>query len=92
MFGFDVLQSRWLWAALLGGTALVLGFVLSYFAFWRQREAAAIDESGGSTDKQPGVWAWVGSFVPWILVVVYVGFVIYAIAYTLAAAANPPNW
>jgi hypothetical protein len=92
MFGIDVLQYRWLWASLLGGAALVLGFVLSYFAFWRQREATAIDESVSSAGAQPGVWAWVRSFVPWILIVVYVGFVIYAIAYTLAVAASPPNW
>jgi hypothetical protein len=92
MFGIDVLQYRWLWAAILGGSALVMGFVLAYFAFWRQREATPIDESAGPTGKEPGVLAWLRSFVPWILIVVYVSFVIYAIAYTFAAAANPPNW
>jgi hypothetical protein len=91
MFGIDVLQYRWLWASLLGGAALVMGFVLSYFAFWRQREAA-IDESAPPAGAGPGAWAWLRSFVPWILAIVYAGFVIYAIVYTLAVAANPPNW
>ena len=91
MFGIDVLQYRWLWASSLGGAALVLGFVLSYLAFWRER-GAVIDESAPAAGKGPGALAWVRSFVPWILIVTYVGFVIYAIAYTLAVAANPPNW
>jgi hypothetical protein len=35
MFRIDILQSQWIWGALLMGTLIVLGMALAYMAFWR---------------------------------------------------------
>ena len=94
MFQLDVLHYRWLWAALLGGTALVLAFVLAYYAFWDKPQPAPgpVVPAGGATPgvanpPQRTVWRRI-----LLLALIYVAFAIYAIVYTFATAAKPPNW
>jgi len=79
MLRFDILQNQWLILALGGGAALVLAVVLSYLGFWR---------GSGHADATP---AGHGR-LPWILILVYVATFVFAIAYVLARAVEPPNW
>jgi hypothetical protein len=86
MFQLDVLQKQWLILAIFGGLA-VLGMVtLLYLAIWRPRKDPPAGEDGQSLS------AWLGSFMPWLLVVLYVGLSAWAVIYVLMQVQTPPNW
>ena len=91
MFRLDVLQNQWLILALIGGSALVLTFILAYLAIWRQREGDGLGTVEHANEAQ-GVWAWLRSFVPWVLIVIVVALFVWGVAYVIWAGANPPNW
>jgi MFS superfamily sulfate permease-like transporter len=78
MFRLDVLQNQWLILALAGGTALVLVLVLAYLAVWRGAR-------GEAECEQP-------RRIPWVLIIIYVVTLVYAIIYLAMTAANPPTW
>lgn len=94
---YNVLQERWLMWALIGGSAVVLGFILAYLAIWRGRAAegqapAAATSPAARALAQRSFFGWVGSFVPWLLIVVIVGLLVYAVVYTISRMFYPPNW
>jgi hypothetical protein len=91
MFHIETLQNQWLIEALIGGAALLLGVVLWYFAEWRPRHA----ENGKRTHEEYEINGVVGagkSPLPGIIVFIYVGTVVCAVAYLIAKVLNPPNW
>jgi hypothetical protein len=91
MFNLNVLQNQWLMLALIGGTALMFTLLLAYPAIWRPRKEPSEDTAQEPT--QPlSVLAWLRSFMPWILIVVYAAAAVYVVIYTWMAAVNPPNW
>ena len=88
MFRLDVLQNQWLVVALAGGLVLVLGLVLYYLAMWRQR---AEDAPAQPPPKQT-VLQWLRSFLPALLIVIYIFALAFVVVYTLAMVRHPPNW
>ena len=90
MLEWNVLQYRWLINAVLGALALVLAVVLAYMAIWQQRydPAARVEQAAGQQTRL----AWISSFLPWVLILTYLGSLIYGIIYTAARAVYPPNW
>jgi|WetSurMetagenome_2_1015567.scaffolds.fasta_scaffold401748_3 hypothetical protein len=83
MFQLYVMQNQWLMLALIGGTALLLVFLLGYPALWRPREPMA--------EKTPEKQSLL-AFMPWILVVLYGVTIVYAVVYVIRMAGHPPNW
>jgi heme A synthase len=81
----DVLQYQWLILTLLIALALVFAFLLSYLAAWR-----AEGKSGAAPEGAPA--APQRRRVPWILIILYVVVVAYAIIYVAMRADSPPNW
>jgi uncharacterized BrkB/YihY/UPF0761 family membrane protein len=81
----DVLQYQWLILTLLIALALVFAFLLSYLAAWRREE-----EGGAAPEGAPA--APQRRRVPWILIILYVVVVAYAIIYVAMRADSPPNW
>ena len=82
MMRLDVLQAQWLWLALLGGSALVLAIVLAYLAIWRtgrNGDGRAVTPSGSGK-------------TPWVLILVYVATLVFALGYVIMRAVVPPNW
>jgi hypothetical protein len=100
MFRLDVLQYQWLILTLVGGTALVLIFLLAYVAAWRARDArgaAPAEESSGAAASSGSpvprghVARSLGLRVPWVVIVLILMLAIYAIVYVTLAVMNPPN-
>lgn len=92
MVDFNILHSRWMALAILGGLVLLFSTVLTYYAIWRPRG----DEGQHiATQKVTGPVSfvkWWVTFVPWILTLTYLGIATYGIWYVLARMAHPPNW
>jgi membrane protein required for beta-lactamase induction len=91
MTDFSVWQSRWLFFALLGGVFLVLFACLAYWAMWQPREM----ERRRATVPIRGIrsfFAWIPTFMPWVLILTIVGTLVYTVLHVMAAAVTPPNW
>lgn len=88
MLEFQIQQSQWLLMAMAAGLALTVLTVLVYFALWRKRGEVTTEaeETRGNTAR------WIVMFLPWVLILSFVGVTIYAIVYTLRMIMNPPNW
>ena len=85
MSRLDVLQDQWLILTLLGGLTLVLGVVLAYMAMWRR-------DAQQASAAQTGDAAAGSHRMPLVLLVIFVALGIFAVAYTVSKALNPPNW
>lgn len=91
MLDLEIQRNQYLVLGIVGGMALVLGWVLAYVAMWRQRELGGEETVAHASGKRT-VLSWLHSFMPWVLVILYVGAVVYAVAYTYMTWKNPPNW
>jgi hypothetical protein len=73
-----ILHNQWLFLSLFGGLILVLTFVLGFMAMWQPRS-----EGGNLTTLKA---------IPWILILLYVFIVLFAIIYVVVRMFYPPNW
>ena len=87
MFYSDVEQYQWLFAALVAGAAVALIVVLTYFPFWRRRTPVGEEPSG-----QAPLTLGLAKFVPWVLVLIVLGVLIFGVAYTVRSMVQTPNW
>jgi uncharacterized membrane protein len=89
MFEFYVLQDRQLILTVGTGLVLVLSFFLSYLPMKRPRhpERYQSEESPG-----PFTWREVWNYMPWILILVYVGTFAYSVIDMTWKSMHPPNY
>jgi hypothetical protein len=89
MFNLYVLQNRQVILTVGIGLVLVLSFFLSYLPMKRPRhpERYQFEES-----PRPFTWREVWSYMPWILILVYVGTFIYSIIDITWKSMHPPNY
>ena len=71
------------------GIILVLGFFLSYLPMKRARDPRTYQPEDASWHRGWGV-NW--SYMPWILVLTYVGIFLYSIIQAVRGALIPPNY
>jgi hypothetical protein len=82
----SVLQVQWLAFALAGGLAIALLIVMTYLMIWRPRQK----DSDGNVKPARG-WRAAWSFTPWVLIVLYVSTIIYALTFAVAKILHPPT-
>jgi uncharacterized membrane protein len=89
MFELHVLQDRQVILTIGAGLVLVLAFFLSYLPMKRPRfpETYQLDQS-----PRPFTWREAWSYVPWILILVYVGTLAYSIIDMTWNSSHPPNY
>lgn len=91
MVDFPVYQNQWLFIALFGGAALLLMFVVTYYALWRPRKEEQEAERTEIRDVRSFL-AWLHRAVPWAIILAILGTTIYTIVHTGMAALKTPNW
>jgi Na+/melibiose symporter-like transporter len=87
MFYNDIEQYQWLFAAMVAGVGVALIVVLTYFPFWRRREGG-----GGEQAASVPLTQGLAKFVPWVLVLIVLGVLIFGVAYTIRSISQTPNW
>jgi len=89
MLSLNVLQNREVLLTVGVGLVLVLSFFLSYLPMQRPRdpEEYQLDESPG-----PSTWREAWSYVPWMLILVYVGTFVYSVIDITWKSMHPPNY
>jgi type II secretory pathway component PulM len=91
MASFPVYQNQWLYATFGGGLALILMFVLCYFALWRPRQ----EEREAQQQEVTGIrsfFSWLVRVFPWAIILAILGTAGYTVIHTAMAALNRPNW
>ena len=86
MFNLHVLQHQWLVTALVSGLTVVFAAVLTYLAIWKPRSWREDDPDRDAVSDR----SW--QYIPWILIMTYVGIILYEIGYTVLFALYPPNY
>ncbi len=89
MFRLDVLQNRQLILTTGAGLLLVLSFFLSYLPMKRPRLPERYQP-----EEDPGLVTWreAWSYMPWILILTYVGTFLYSIIDITWKSMHPPNY
>jgi len=89
MFDLYVLQNRHVILTVGVGLVLVLSFFLSYLPMKRAR-----DPERYQSEESPGpvTWREVWSYMPWMLILVYIGTFVYSIIDIIWKSAHPPNY
>jgi uncharacterized membrane protein len=89
MFKLHVLQDRQLILTIGTGLVLVLLFFLSYLSMKRSRNPERFQ-----SDEKPGPFTWkeLWSYMPLILILVYVGTFVYSIIDITWKSMHPPNY
>ncbi len=93
MLPYEVLRGQWLLGALGGGLVLLLTAVASYLAIWQPRPGKPLEPSQGSAgdESRPPTMTFLQS-LPVVLLLTYVGIVIFMVVYFAEKIASPPNW
>ena len=91
-FNLYVQQNQWIVVTLLAGGALMLLTCLTYLAMWRPREEESKRESEIHVQGPISFFQWVLTFMPWPLVLIIVGTLVYGVAHTVMAMTQLPNW
>jgi hypothetical protein len=89
MFELYVLQDRELILTIGTGLVLVLSFFLAYLPMKRARnpERFQLDEASG-----PFTWREVWSYLPLMLILVYIGTFVYGVIDITWKSMHPPNY
>jgi hypothetical protein len=89
MFKLHLLQDRQLILTIGTGLVLVLSFFLAYLPMKRARDPERFQSAEA---PRPFAWREVWSYMPLILVLVYVGTFIYAVIDITYKSMHPPNY
>jgi len=89
MFELSFTRNRWLIVAYGIGLLLVLLFFLAYAAAKRPRYPELYQSAEA---PRPMSWRQSWSFMPWILVLTYVGTFVYSVIDILVKSRYPPNY
>ncbi|MBJ6726093.1 hypothetical protein [Geomesophilobacter sediminis] len=87
-----VRQNQWIVVTILTGVSLMILMCLIYHDMWRARGEESVK---ANTIRITGIiplLRWLGSFVPWAVLLVFAGDLAYTILHVLMAASQPPNW
>ena len=89
MLKLYVLQNREVILALGTGLVLVLSFFLSYLPMQRARHPERYE-----SEVAPGPFTWreVWGYIPWMLILVYVGTFVYSVIDLTWKSMHPPNY
>lgn len=88
-FKLYVLQNRELILTGAAGVVLVLAFFLSYLPMKRSRIPEMFQEDAA---PRPSSWRTMWDYLPWILILTYVGCFIYSIIDIMWKSRHPPNY
>ena len=86
-----VQQNQWIVITVLSGVALMLLFCLTYQAMWLPRGEEGKSQTVKVKDSA-SFFAWMKSFVPWVLIIFVLISVSFTILTVLSKAGRPPNW
>jgi flagellar biosynthesis/type III secretory pathway M-ring protein FliF/YscJ len=86
MFNLHVLQNQYLILAMGSGLAAVLVIYVVFIMLKRRRSDTFYNEENQSP---PGHMT---RYLPWVVILTWVGMIAYGIIMTLYNAFNPPNW
>jgi hypothetical protein len=89
MLNLSVLQNRQMILTLGTGLLLVLAFFLSYLPMKRARHP---DRYQSEVMPGPSTWREVWGYIPWMLVLVYAGTLVYSVIDLLWKSMHPPNY
>ena len=89
MFELDVLFNRHVILTVGTGLILVLWFFLAYLPMKRPRhpETFQSDEA-----PRPSTWREAWGYVPWILILTYIGVFAYSVIDMIYKSSHPPNY
>lgn len=91
MLNLYVQQHQWVVVALMTGIALVLLFWLTYKALWRPRKDEALAEEIRVTGIV-SFFDWLLSFMPWVVILLIVGSLVFTVLYVMSAGIHAPTW
>jgi hypothetical protein len=89
MFELSFTRDRWLILGYGIGLALVLIFFLAYLAGQRPRRPELYQSAEA---PRPFTWRETWSYIPWILILTYVGTFVYSVIDIFLKSRNPPNY
>ena len=84
MYRLDILQNQWMMFSLISGIVLILGMILFLLMLWKPRDEETGETAGESESPRQAF--------PWFLVVLYIGLLMFAVAYVVHRAIVSPNW
>jgi hypothetical protein len=90
-FYLYVLQNQWIFITLLSGLFLTLLMCLTYQALWHPR---GVEEKAEKVEVRgtKGFFNWLLGFVPWVIVLLVAGSVVFTVLTLVAKSMDPPNW
>lgn len=86
-----VQQHQWIAITLLLAVVLMLLFCLTYQAMWLPRGIEGKSEVIKVTDLK-SFFTWIRSFVPWVVILLFLACASFTIATVASKACRPPNW
>jgi hypothetical protein len=89
MFELSFTRDRWLILAYGIGLVLVLLFFLGYFAAKRPRRPELYQSAEA---PRPFSWSQTWNYIPWILILTYLGTFVYSVVDIILKMRYPPNY
>jgi len=89
MLDLYFIRNRWLILAYGIGLALVLAFFLAYLSGKRPRNPELYQSA---ESPRPFTWRETWNYMPWILVLTYIGMFIYSVIDIIYKTRHPPNY
>jgi len=89
MFELYFIRNRWLIVAYGIGLILVLLLFVAYLPSLRPRRPELYQSA---ESPRPSTWREAWDYIPWILVLTYVGTMVYSVVDILLKYRHPPNY
>ena len=86
-----VLQHQWIVITLLSAIAVTLLFCLTYQALWLPRGLEERSEQIKVKDFSSFL-VWLRSFMPWVIIVLFLGSIAFTVFEIVENSTIPPNW